>query len=400
MIEPETKKIGVVFIHGFKGGTETWSNKKGERFCELLSSDDNINREFVFFEFDYFTQVLDVFKSVVVQNLKKLLNKLPGVNFDTKIQKNRPIKYLSHLLNGYLRTELDEFDEVILVAHSMGGLIAKDHILNYVAGEGPRPVGYISMAVPHKGSIGALLLAPSANVNAKEMQPLSEYSDSLNTEWYERKDELPKCLYLIATHDECVPEVSSLPYKVKTADRFTLNHDHTSICKPDDKKDHSFKRVKKFLEEVSYEKSMLSVAAMEYCGAENSFDKEVFVIKLILSEIGEMGIADAKASFFHAEIISKAAKRDDKQHLTDLQKKVLSLYRQTYNSNSKKTADEIFNAVHKELRDQDSKLLMCAVRYINFMHKGGLLHQIANKLDRTVIWDKDVTDEAIKQIIS
>lgn len=397
MIEPDAKKIGVVFIHGFTGNAVTWMNSAGERFCDMLSSETQICEEYEFFEFHYYTQLVDIFKSVAVQNLKKILNKIPFVNFDTKIQKNKPIRYLSNQLNSYLRTELEDFDEVVLVAHSMGGLIAKDHILNYVPGEGPRPIGYVSMAVPHKGSIGAILLSPTANVNAKEMQPLSEYSDALNTEWYERKDELPKCVYLIATHDECVPEVSSLPYKVKTADKFTLDHDHTSICKPDNKKDLSYKRVKKFLEEISYHKSMTSIASVEYVGDDDSFNKEAFVIKLILSEVGEMGVEDAKASFFHAEIISKAARKDDKEHLIDLQAKVLSIYRQTFNGNRTKTADEIFLAVHKELRDQDDKLLACGVKYISFLHKGGLLHQLANKVDRTVIWDKNVTDNDIRE---
>ena len=396
MDDPEIKKIGVVFIHGFTGGTKTWLNISGVRFQDMLSSEPHIEKEFEFFEFDYFTQMIDVFKSAPVQHIKRLLNKIPLINFDTRVQKNKPIRYLSHLLNGYLRTELDGFDEVVLIAHSMGGLIAKDHILNYVPGEGPRPVGYISMAVPHKGSLGSVLLSPTANVNAKEMEPLSEYSDSINTEWQERKDELPMCVYLVALHDECVTEVSSIPYKVKTSEKFTLNHDHTSICKPENKKDHSLKRVQKFLEEVSYERSMLHVSSLKYAGCGDDFNKEVFVIKLILSEVGEMGVADAKASFFHAEIISKAARRDDKAHLSELQEKVLSVYRHTYLGNSSKTADEIFYAVHKELRDQDAGLLGCAVRYINFMHKGGLLHQLANRLDRTVVWDGSVTDDNIR----
>lgn len=399
-IEPKAQKIGVVFIHGFTGGADTWVNRAGERFGEMLSSEAHIDNEFEFFEFDYYTQVLSVFKSASVQNIKKILNKIPLVSFDTRVKKNKPIRYLSNQLNSYLRTELDQFQEVVLIAHSMGGLIAKDHILNYVPGEGPRPIGYISMAVPHKGSISALLLAPTANTNAKEMQPLSEYSDSINMEWYERRDELPKCVYFIATHDECVSEVSSLPYKVKTSDKFTLDHDHTSICKPASKQDHSYRRVKKFLEDISYQKSMTGIASLDYFSDDSSFDKEVFVIKLILSKVGEMGIEDAKASFFHAEIISKAARRDDKEQLLDLQKRVLSIYRQTYNSNRSKSADEIFCAVHKELRDQDDHLLSCAVKYINFMHKGGLLHQLANKVDRTVIWDDNVRNEDIRENMS
>lgn len=142
---------------------------------------------------------------------------------------------------------------------------------------------------------------------------------------------------------------------------------------------------------------MTSIASVEYVGDDDSFNKEAFVIKLILSEVGEMGVEDAKASFFHAEIISKAARKDDKEHLIDLQAKVLSIYRQTFNGNRTKTADEIFLAVHKELRDQDDKLLACGVKYINFLHKGGLLHQLANKVDRTVIWDKNVTDNDVRE---
>lgn len=394
------KKIAVVFIHGFTGNTKTWMNESGNHFSEMLSSEKILSDEFEFYEFDYYTQVLDVFKSAPIQNLKKILNKIPFVNLDTKVKRNKPIRYLSHLLNSYLRTELDDFDEVVLIAHSMGGLIAKDHILNYVEGEGPRPVGYISMAVPHKGSIGALLLSPIGNANTKEMQPLSEYSDTINMEWCERRDELPKCVYLIATHDECVSEVSALPYKVKSSDWFTLNYDHTTICKPKDKKEHVYKRVKKFLEDIAYQKRMESIASIEYCEGDNNFDKEVFVIKLILSEIGEMGIEDAKASFFHAEIISKAANRLDKEHLSELQNKVLSIYRQTYNANKNKAPDDIFNAVHKELRVQDKSLLFCAIKYINFIHKGGLLHQMANKVDRTIIWDKNVTIDDIRERMS
>lgn len=400
MTKLETKKIGVVFIHGFTGNTKTWMNKSGTHFSEMLASEQTICEEFEFFEFDYYTQVLDVFKSAPVQNLKKILNKIPFINLDTRIKKNKPIRYLSNLLNSYLRTELDDFTEVILIAHSMGGLIAKDHILNYVEGEGPRPIGYISIAVPHKGSIGALLLSPIGNTNTQEMQPLSEYSDSINMEWCERRDELPKCVYLVAMHDECVSEVSALPYKVKSSDWFTLSYDHTTICKPQDKKELVFKRVKKFLEDIAYQRKMEGMASIEYCEGDFDFDKEVFVIKLILSEIGEMGIENAKASFFHAEIISKAANRIDKEHLSELQHKVLSIYRQTYNANKNQHADDIFNAVHKELREQDKDLLFCAIKYINFIHKGGLLHQMANKVDRTIIWDSNVTIDDIRERMS
>lgn len=74
----------------------------------------------------------------------------------------------------------------------MGGLIAKSYILDYEDNIGPKPIGFVSIAVPHKGVIGAVLLSPSMNVNAKELLPLSEYGDHINNEWVEKK-----ILYLI-----------------------------------------------------------------------------------------------------------------------------------------------------------------------------------------------------------
>ena len=71
-----------------------------------------------------------------------------------------------------------------------------------------------------------------------------------------------------------------------------------------------------------------------------------------------------------------------------------------YNKNKSKSADDIFNCVHDELRAQDAALLKCAVQYINFLHKGGLLHQAANSLGRAVIWDKNVTDDDVKALMS
>jgi len=400
MIEAEVKKIGVVFVHGFTGDSNTWKNKASVSFCGMLALDEDVNKDFVFFEFDYYTKIIGVFKSVAVQKLKGLLNIIPGVNLDVEIKKNKPIRYLSDLLDGFLRTELEDFDEVVLVAHSMGGLVAKDYILRRSLETRPRPIGYVSIAVPHKGSLASIILAPSGNVNAKELQPLNEYADSLNTEWYERRSELPKCMYLVASNDECVNEVSSVPYKVSSSDKFTLDYDHTSICKPASVKDHSYLRVKRFLKQIAYVKSMEEIASIEYFGNDNDFNKEIFVIKLILSEVGEMGIADAKASFFHAEIITKASRREDKEHLATLREKVLSIYRQAYNKNKSKSADDIFNCVHDELRAQDAALLKCAVQYINFLHKGGLLHQAANSLGRAVIWDKNVTDDDVKALMS
>lgn len=379
------KKSCVVFVHGFTGGAGTWINSMGERFSDLLRADYEIDQAYDFYEFDYYTKIADIFDSTPVVRLLGLVGLGSG-----KVKKNQPIKRISELLSTYVRTNLSRYDNVIFIAHSMGGLIVKDYILNYEKEDAPEPVGYLSLAVPHKGSIGGYLLG-SININAKELQPLNAYSDALNNAWIDNKESLPKSQYYIAVHDECVDEVSALPCTIKKADKFVVDHDHLSICKPPDPNDLVCAQAARFLKKMAYDFTMSELATTRFVPELNSYEKEIFVIKLILSDVGEKGIDDAKGSFFHAEIITKAADKKDQQTLQDLQAKVLSLYQQSYNAHSGKVeANEVFTKVHDLLLEQDSKVLLCGVNYINFMHKKGLLHQLANKLNTQVTWSDKI----------
>jgi hypothetical protein len=379
------KKSCVVFVHGFTGGAGTWKNCKGNSFSNLLSADSEIDEAYDFYEFDYYTEIISLFDSAPVVRLLGLF----GFG-SKKAKKNQPIRRISELLDTYIRTKLNSYDSVIFIAHSMGGLVVKDYILNHEKGDTPEPIGYLSLAVPHKGSIGGYLLG-SFNVNAKELQPLNAYSDTLNNAWIDKKESLPKAQYYIALHDELVNEVSALPFTVKKSDKFVFEHDHLSICKPSNSNDFVYVQAAKFLKSHAYNFKMSELATTVFELESNSYEKEIFVIKMILSDIGEKGIDDAKGSFFHAEIITKAADKKDRIILQDLQTKVLSLYQQSYNAHSSKLeANEVFAKVHDLLLEQDSKVLASGVNYINFMHKKGLLQQLANKLTTQVTWSEKI----------
>ncbi|NVE01195.1 ABC-three component system protein [Massilia sp. BJB1822] len=387
-------KTAVVFVHGFTGGEETWKNSGEVKFSTLLKTDAKLDAEFEFFEFSYFTKLVDFFSSAKFQKILKaipLVNRIPGVTGRVKV--NKPIAQLSEQLATFLSLQLGDFDEVILIGHSMGGLIVKDHILNYEPGHGPKPVGYVSMAVPHKGALSALILGPANNVNVKELTPLSEYCDGLNNKWTDQKANLPASLYMIAQHDECVAKESALPFTVPRASRVIVDHDHTSICKPFSSSDLSYVAVQKFLTDYSYKKFMHVVANGTGLLSKPDYDKEIFVLKMIVCDIGDKGMSDAKNCFFNAEIISKAANKKDMKELQSIQAKVLSLYQQKYNAcNVKKlTPNEIFAEVHAEITAQDSGVLKATADYINFLHKKGLLHQLANNLRDDVVWS-DTTD--------
>jgi hypothetical protein len=392
-------KTAVVFVHGFTGGEETWKNPTGLKFSDLLKQDPDLIKDFEFFEFTYFTKLVDFFSSAKFQKIAKvipIINRIPGIT--GRVRVNKPIAQLSEQLATYLNLVVGDFDEVILIAHSMGGLIAKDHILNYQPGHGPKPVAYISVAVPHKGALSALMLGPANNVNANELIPLSEYCDSLNNKWIEQKQNLPTSLYMLAQHDECVAKESALPFTVQKVNKAIVDHDHSSICKPVSFSDLSFVAVKKFLKEFSYSKFMSILASDVSFISAPDYDKEVFVLKMIVCDIGKKGITDAKDCFFSAEIISKAANKNDVAELKALQSKVLSLYQQKYNdcSGKKQSANDIFAAVHAEITAQDSGVLKSTVTYLNFLHKKGLLHQLANNMKDDVVWADDTDFEKIK----
>lgn len=396
------KRTAVVFIHGFTGGADTWTNTGGISFADMLSADPKLNQYFDFFTFDYFTKATDIFQSLPVQ---KILTKLPFVQsifgIKGKVRSNRPLAKLSEEFSTYLALNLGEHDEVVLVAHSMGGLIAKGSILTREHGYGPEPIGFVSVSVPHKGALGALLFG-GLNINATELAPLSEYNDRLNERWTELKDKLPASLYLIAQHDEFVSPVSALPFSVPQKNKATVPHDHNSIAKPADENDMAYLAIKRFLADIAYRSQMKSIASAAASMPTPAYEKEIFVLKMLVTGIGKHGIKDAKNCFFNAEIVSKSASKIDLEEIKLLQAKVVSLYQQKYNecSGSEMSPNQIFAAVHSEIIDQDSAALKSSVEYFNFLHKKGLLHQVANDMGDDVIWSDDTDFEKIKSTLA
>lgn len=380
-------KTAVVFIHGFTGGESTWRNDAGISFWEMLEVDPGLSPAFDFFQFEYFTKLSDLPNTALVQKVANWIRYARGFTQATgNVKQNQPIANLSQQLTTDLRLRLRDYSEVILIAHSMGGLIAKDHIINYQPGNGPKPVAYISMAVPHKGALKALLLAPASNINAKELVPLSKYSDELNNKWVDHKKDLPQTLYMIAQHDECVLQQSATPFTVTGPQRAVVDHSHSSICKPNSTSDGSFLAVSQFLKDFAYQKSMAALASAT--ATTPDYDKEIFVLKMMVCDIGPMGITDAKDCFFQAEVISKAANRSDAEEMRVLQQKVLSIYKQKYNEffGTAHVPNHVFSQIHSEIVNQDKHALKSSVEYLNFLHKKGLLHQMANGMNKTVIW--------------
>ncbi|MDZ5456078.1 ABC-three component system protein [Azohydromonas lata] len=269
------------------------------------------------------------------------------------------------------------------------GLVAKDYILNHDHQEDRKVVGFLSIAVPHKGSLSAQILAP-LNKNAQELVPLDEYVSRLNNEWMDKKGDLPESRYVIAAHDECVDKESALPGKIPNNKVFTVNHDHVSVCKPEGASDSVFKCATQLIDHVLKQKSGENSAAEVFDSSMPDYKKEIFIIKMIISDIGAKGIDNAKESFFQAEIVAKHSSIKERHQIFELQRRVVNLYRAIYNAhNETHDRNSVFSEVHQSIMEQDGAALKCGVEYVSYLHKQGLLHQAANQLTDEVIWGKD-----------
>ncbi|HHF2903270.1 TPA: ABC-three component system protein [Vibrio diabolicus] len=391
-----TNKSLVIFIHGLTGGTDTWKNISGQSFSDLLKTNEKIVNNFDFVEFDYFTKIANIKNSMVSQGIVKFINYVPGINLPIpERQKNVSFLTISEELATFIEYDCCDYNNIFIVAHSMGGLIGKRFILdlnnNRYDGIQNKVIGYVSLATPHKGTIAAELFG-SVNINIKELGALSKEVNDLNDSWVESIDLMPPARYVIAKSDDYVKDLSSVPStsnktKFKTA---TVPHSHTSICKPKDNKDLSYKIVEKFIIDSLKNIEMEEIASTVYDPNLNSYDKEIFVLKLILANVEDGLIDDAKESFFHADVIFKSAPEKDRKVFDELQKKVLSMYRTYSSCSSDKTASEIVKNIHEKIIELDKTSIDCVLNYINFIHKKGLLHHESNKRNMNVNWSENV----------
>lgn len=104
------KKIGVVFIHGLTGGSETWKNTKNETFGELLMQSD-VGQHIEVHFFEYYTKIVSIFDSAIA---KRILGRIPILRnisyLQGRVQKNQPIEQLAEQFSTWVRLELSHLD--------------------------------------------------------------------------------------------------------------------------------------------------------------------------------------------------------------------------------------------------------------------------------------------------
>lgn len=152
----------IVFVHGLGGAVDTWGN-----FEKLISEDPELQWDVVFFTFP---------------SPKLGIRLFPFIQF-----KYQPIQVLADALRTAIDEQLQAYDEVVLVGHSLGGLVIRKYILSEIHARRTLRVSKVVLyAVPNDGSGLAAVsreLSIGTNGHVKQLCRNSEFLENLRTDW-------------------------------------------------------------------------------------------------------------------------------------------------------------------------------------------------------------------------
>jgi pimeloyl-ACP methyl ester carboxylesterase len=229
----------IVFVHGLGGnGYTTW--KKFPRFIFDDLSRDPVDVAL----FDYFS------------GRRRMGFERPTV------------AVIAEILTERLQ-ELRGYDEIFIVAHSMGGLIAIDAIRNYITQRREEPgllrvlAGVIAIATPFDGSrLAQNPILREVVSECEQLEPSSAYQQDLRQFINDNIDtkhrvELAPHLYkvplwaIVGGFDRIVDRSSATFGSVSDQIRTAVNRGHTNIAKPKDPNSEVITWVRDIMDEIS-----------------------------------------------------------------------------------------------------------------------------------------------------
>jgi hypothetical protein len=401
-VAQNSKKNLILFVHGFWGGDSTWRNGTAASFSELFSKDPELSADFDIAHFSYFTKLLNLFAKA--SKAKALVERFFGTSHG-KLKKNVSIEEIGNLLRTEIRFRLQSYDNIIIIAHSMGGLVAKSAITKDIEEKIPSKIQlFVSLAVPHQGAEAATLgRLISGNLQIEGLSPLNQFIHKINDEWL-KTSLRPTTKYFYGVHDSVVPKTSAAPIDKEKSDVISVDEDHTSITKPESSAGTTYIAVKQVV--LNFENNDVGMSKFEIKKLENEteFDDELFVLKLISADIHKTSVRDAKEVFLNAEYIRKVfSSTSDQKRLSELYSKIRKVYQNSY---SKYVHDGLPNSgllladVHETILKEDKTFLDTFIPFINAIHKQGMLHQLANSEDENIWWTKDGSMDSLKHILT
>lgn len=386
----------ILFVHGFTGGKETWKHPTAGYFYDQLIDIQYVRDNFDVAQFEYYTKLLDLFPAInsARQKITSLFKSvLP------KSEKNISIEEISSLLRSRIRFDLSEYQNIIVIAHSMGGLVTKSCILRDLAeGRINKIRLFVSLAVPHLGAdlatYGRLL---SNNRQIADLAPLGELCPQLNDEWV-KQPVRPEVKYFRGAYDSIVSKNSAVATDSIAQDIIDCDENHESICKPA-LGGLVIAATIKFLKDFKSNNTPFEVKKIT---DPNQYRDEIFVLKLMLADVHDASIRHSKEFFLNAEYVRKLlSSAADQEKLKDLYGRIRTLYQYSYEAHvgkGEKTSTTLVADIHGRILQEDAAFLKVAFPMLQALHKMGMLHQLANDLGNDIWWSEERSHAALKKI--
>ena len=220
----DNSNTAILFVHGLGGSSKTWSDFS-ERLDAEWTEKDNFNLEYDEYYKNYYN--------------------IPVFSFIVKSFMGKDINNLSKHLDSVIKTVCEKYEHVILICHSMGGLIARQYIVNKLKKD--KNLGkikaLITYATPHLGSYIAnycrvIFHKPLALLRIKKLLQVSDlsnngdYINKLNEDWsmLNINDKID-FIRVIGMEDWIVNTASGEFINDENVHYFA-NKDHFSIIKP------------------------------------------------------------------------------------------------------------------------------------------------------------------------
>lgn len=394
----------ILFIHGFTGGKETWQNSSGEYFYDLLHEDQNIQENCDIATFEYFSKLTTILVDTksTTQKIFALFGATP-----TKAPKNLGVEEIAELLRTQIKFRLKSYERVFVIAHSMGGLVAKSAIVkDYNENIQNRISLFISLAVPHLGAdlanLGKYIVS---HPQVKDLSSIGDLIPHLNNQWIKIENH-PKIKYFYGTYDNVVPKASAIGTDTIQQDIVSCDDDHTSICKPSSENTITVVATKDFINQSINEVNIADDFEFQSLENEKQFDNEYFVLKLLIADVHQATLKNSKEHFLNAEYARKLFSSSlDQQQLVALYSRIRTLYQNSYeyflNKDGKiENGGLLVNDVYEKIIREDANFLKSNLPFIAGLHKMGMLHQLANDINQDIWWSEEHSIAALQKLIT
>jgi hypothetical protein len=245
-----------VFVHGFTGNyISTWG-----QLPELLTTDPGL-QHFDFLFWGYSSDLLFPKGEFIIDNIRQLLTQF--------ISKHKTSQHIEVVAQG-LQTELDyldDYDNIVLIGHSLGGLVIRSFIIQNLKSYKKKNFARIKkikqillFGTPNEGlDLANNKILSSLNNQISDMGSYNEFINSLREEWVElvfKNKNLKFSTLMIAGEDDYFVPFEQVTKYFRDSRELTKG-DHLAMVKPISIYDTSYKIIANNLLKVEY--SSLSI---------------------------------------------------------------------------------------------------------------------------------------------